>query len=1586
MNILNFLYKLYREGFVIWTENETIKYRQYKEIANLDEVVAQIRNYKNELVEILTLNHINKPFDPDSTFILKINGIRTGLSYSQERLRFIEKYTGGSNVYNIPLTYELNIATSWQRGALINSLRQIIARHEILRSLIKEDDDGNGYQEVQDLEIKPLVIIEKDIESTEVLKQEITTNVNHTYKLDLEYPIRIGIYNVKGVDRVYLNIVVHHIAFDGWSIEIFLRELGVFYRRYARNALGIEEIKELPELKIQYKDFALWQKSFFDQQRIAQELSYWKGKLNGYSHLNFPTDRPRPKELDYRGSKEFFEITASVSNNLKQLTKGLEVSLYSLLLAVYCLTLKVYTGQDDIVVGTPALNRHHHKSLMDLIGLFVNTLALRINVRSQQSITQYIKTVGKCIVEAQLHQDLPFEKLVEELVVEKDISRNPIFQTVFAVENFASSIAPNHDRLNEYRDLESMDSVILNYYTEDVYHISRFDLSMFIDDSGNKLKGHVEYATSLFDKSTIQRFIEVYTHILQQLSELARDQLYLERTKVVDVQCISAKEKQKIIYNWNETSINYTNDRMVPKLFEDLVSLRPDGIAIAHENKRLTYSELNTKVNQLSHYLYLNKAASPGDIVAILIEKSIDTIIAILAILKTGAAYVPIDPEYPQDRVSYILNDSNATTSLTTENYADRFHSFGGKVVLVDNLNYEIYDDSNPTHKIHPQSLAYIIYTSGSTGKPKGVLIEHHSLLNTLISVNAEYNVGSDDAVILLSNLTFDLSVYDILGLLIAGGKVVIPADSKDPHSWSTSIKQEQVTIWNTAPQLAALWGHHEQLFPHQNHFNKIRLFLLSGDVIPPNLPHSLKKLTVTNSAVICLGGATEASIWSIWHKSEGVGIIPYGRPMPNQQMYILDKNLNPTPIGVVGNIYIGGIGLATGYIGRSDFTAEKFMANPFSGGRIYCTGDVGKFLDDGNIIFLGRQDTQVKIRGYRVELGEIEALLISTTIVKDAIALIQGAPGGQKTLIAFVVLKNPSSKNDAINILRKKCHATLPEYMQPEDIIILGKFPITANGKIDRSKLLEEYKKVGIEPIMDETPHGDIEKTLAKIWCTLLNIGSVGRNANFFRLGGDSITSIQMVSRARKEGIAIEIKQVFITPTIADLAKYSRKVSQDVKPIEYDKFELLPIQKWFFDHNADLNHFNQAFWFVTEQDVDLQKLENAINDVRSYHESFRLKFNTENSQWTQHYGEEVYNVNLQIVNQVLDLDQLSSEIDKIHKSIDIIHGPIDRVVWFNGYGVLWIIHHLIVDMVSWHILLDDLNTVYCGGLLPSRENTYKDWSHYVYNYQNIDSIYEFYSKNTTKLLPNITSNTKGCACEIYTQLSHDITKHFIKDAHKCYNTLPNDLLLAALKLGVGDISGDYGVSIDIEGHGRERLEEDIDVSTTVGWFTSIYPLSLSVSAPENLASTILEIKKYLRQIPHNGISYGILVQHGKIQHQNSSIIFNYLGKLDGDTSDQVFTFGNYPIGNSVSEKNKMGYMIEINGAIRDNRLVFSLKHTTDLSHQMAHALLTRFEERFIEIIKHCIKLENHTYTTNDFDVVLEEDELSYIIDLMNQP
>lgn len=1585
MNTLNFLYKLYHDGFILWTENGAIKYRQYKELANLDEIVAQIKNNKAQLVEILTLNHINKAFDPDSTFILKMNGIRSGLSYSQERLRFIDKYTGGSNVYNVPITYELNITTSWQQEALINSLRQIVVRHEILRSLIKEDDDGNGYQEVQDLESKPLVIIEKNLESTEALKQEITRNVNHTYKLDSEYPIRIGIYNVNGVDRVYLNIVVHHIAFDGWSIGIFLRELGVFYKRYARNALGIEEIEELPELKIQYKDFVLWQKSLLDQQKIVQELSYWKGKLNGYSHLNFPTDRLRSKEIDHRGSKEFFEVTASVSNNLKQLTKDLEVSLYSLLLAVYCLTLKAYTGQDDIVVGTPALNRHHNKSLMDLIGLFVNTLAIRINVKSQQSITQYIKAVGKCVVEAQLHQDLPFEKLVKELVVEKDTSRNPIFQTVFAMENFASSIVPNHDRPNEYRDLESVDSIILNYYTEDVYHISRFDLSMFIDDTGNTLRGHVEYATSLFDKSTIQRFIEVYKYILQQLSELAKNQLHLERTKVVDVQCIAPKEKQKIIYKWNETSIKYPDDRMALKLFEELVLLRPDGIAIAQENMYLTYSELNVKVNQLSHYLHLNKTASPGDIVAVLIEKSIDTIIAILAILKTGAAYVPIDPEYPQDRISYILNDSNATTALTTENYADCFESFGGKVVLVDNLNYHIYDDSNPTHKIHPQSLAYIIYTSGSTGKPKGVLIEHHSLLNTLISVNAEYNVGSDDAVILLSNLTFDLSVYDILGLLIAGGKVVIPANSKDPHSWSTSIKQEQVTIWNTAPQLAALWGHHEQLFPHQNQFNKIRLFLLSGDVIPPNLPHSLKKLTVTDSVVMCLGGATEASIWSIWHKSEDAGIILYGRPMPNQQMYILDKNLNPTPIEVAGNIYIGGIGLATGYVGQADFTAEKFLANPFSDGRIYCTGDVGKFLDDGNIIFLGRQDTQVKIRGYRVELGEIEALLISTTIVKDAIALIHGDSEGQKPLIAYVTLNHPTSNDDAINILKEKCQATLPEYMQPDDIIVVGGFPITANGKIDRNKLLEEYKKIGVEPIMDETPHGDIEETLAKIWCALLNLGSVGRNANFFRLGGDSITSIQMVSRARKEDIFIKIKQVFTTPTIADLAKYSRKSSHDVKPIEYDKFELLPIQKWFFDNNADLSHFNQAFWFVTTQDVDLQKLENTINDVRSHHESFRLKFNTENSQWTQCYGEEVYNVKLQVVNRIFDLDQLSSEIDKIHKSIDIIHGPIDRVVWFNGYGLLWIIHHLMVDVVSWHILLDDFNTAYSGGRLPPRGNTYKDWSHYVYNYRNIDSIYAFYSENTTKLLPNIAFNSNGCTCEIYTQLPHDVTEHFIKDAHKCYNTLPNDLLLAALKLGIGDISGDYGVSIDIEGHGRERLEGDIDVSATVGWFTSIYPVSLSVSTPENLASTILEVKKYLRQIPHNGMSYGIMVQCGKAQHQNSSIIFNYLGKLDGDSSDQVFTFGNYPIGNSVSEKNKMGYMIEINGAIRDKRLVFSLKHTADLSHQTAHALLTRFEERFVELIKHCIKLENHTYTTNDFDVALEEDELSYIIDLINQ-
>jgi amino acid adenylation domain-containing protein/non-ribosomal peptide synthase protein (TIGR01720 family) len=1562
MNILDLIYKLHNEGTVLWSEKGLLKYRQYQEYRDFDKIMVQIKNHKTAIVELLELNGINKIPELGKALILKTGNNKAELSYAQKRMYFIEKYNKGSKAYNIPtMIYELEIKENWQEEALKDSLHQIVSRHEILRTLIKEDKDGKDYQEVQDLNIKKFLISTKQLETKEELREQLVKDSYHVYELDTEYPIRAAIYNVK--EQKYLSIVIHHIAFDGWSIEIFLQELRQHYKQYASKALGRRNAAKLQDLKIQYKDFAVWQKNRIQGSLFQKELDYWCKQLIGYESLNLELDKPRPKEIDYKGAKEFFELEVSSSNALRQLAMHLEVSLYSLLLAAYCLALRAHTGQEDIVIGTPAANRHH-ESVRELIGLFVNTLVLRISVKGSTPISHYIRDVGELVRQAQLHQDLPFEKLVEELVKEKDTSRHPLFQVVFALENFASGVIPIKCSDTNI-DLENLESIIRGYYPEDIYNISKFDLSMFIDDSCNNLKGNVEYAVSLFETETIKRFILTYVHILQQLAQYNYKQL--EHIQIRDIEYLP--DKQKIIYDWNITSNSYLLDKNLKHLIEKQVQIRPDSIAALFENKHLTYSELNNKANQLASYLRLHGITAES-IVAILTEKSIEFIIAIMSSIKAGAGYVPIDPSYPKERIFYILNDSKTKIILTKQTFKNLYEGFTGKAVWLDNFAYTKYSDKNTDIDVVPQSLAYIIYTSGSTGNPKGVLIDSQGLLNTLVAVNEKFNINSSDTSLVLSSLTFDLSVYDILGLLIAGGKIAIPTESQDAAYWSRIVKEQQVTIWNTVPQLAKVWGYHEELFLAKYNLNKIRLFLLSGDSIPNELPEQLKK--ITNSNVVSLGGATEASIWSIWHEYQEQIPILYGKPMPNQQMYILDDNMEPTPPGVRGIIYIGGAGLARGYLGKSELTAEKFMANPFAKGRIYYTGDVGKFTSDGNITFLGRKDNQVKLRGYRVELGEIEAVLNRVSSVKQAIVL----ANEEQLLLAYITLEKSNIISNIEPILHQKCKETLPHYMQPHDIIIIDEFPITSNGKIDRNKLLQEYKPI-IKTSLEAPPQEGIEQTLANILSELLRIEKVSRHDNFFRLGGDSIISIQMVSRARKEGINIDIKQIFNTPIIMELAKYARIATNNTFEPEQGEFELLPIQQWFFTHHTDIHHFNQAVWFITNQDLSITKLEQSINQVRANHGAFRLRFNKRDIKWIQHYEPELSNLQLKIEDTKLNKQRLIEAIDKIHKSLDITNGPIDRIIWFNGYGLLWVIHHLIIDGVSWKILLDDLNAAYLDKALSPKSNSYKDWSACVQNYRDLDKVCIFYSQNDIQLLCNHSCNSRYIR-EIPIKFSQDITKKFIREANKCYNTLSNDLLLTALKLAIGDITNDYGISIDLEGHGREVLDKNIDLSATVGWFTAIYPVTFKIANPDNLASAIKTVKKHLREIPHNGLSYAIAVQRGKITDQNSSILFNYLGQLD--SIGTPFRFGNYTIGHSFSKKNKARYMIEINGAIKNDVLSFVWQHCEAVSRDYVLQVISRFEKRFIEIICHCTDYQNYV---SDFDIDLGEDELAYIMELI---
>ncbi|WP_323739349.1 amino acid adenylation domain-containing protein, partial [Candidatus Trichorickettsia mobilis] len=950
------LYSLIFNGFKFELDNGNLDVLVPKKVSDHYRIFARefVSNNKDFIVS--ALSNINSN-------ILHFNcgNCLIPLSFAQERLNFIDKYEGGTNAYNISLVFTLSVNDELVLKSLKQSINDIVERHEILRSIIREDSQGNGCQLVMQLDEYPLNISLVKVRSQEELSQEISKSVNHVYNLSSEYPIKVNLYEQDLIDKkYYLSIVIHHIAFDGWSINVLLAELAELYQYHYKIAQGEKKVTlELLPLNIQYRDFTLWQKNYLKEERLEKQLNYWKNKLIDYETLCLVTDKPRPIEFDYKGEDIFFEIKANVSRELRQLAKDLEVSLYSLLLAGYCLLLKVYSNQNDIIVGIPVANRHYDK-VENLIGFFVNSLLLRIKIDDTLSIKEYIRKVSRELIEAQLYQDLPFEKLVEELKVDKDTNRHPIFQVMFGTQQFEIKI---NDQSKLEQDKNSSLASILSKYEEDYgYKIAKFDLSTFIDDNGEKLKGSFNYATSLYSKATIKGFIETYQNILVQFGELVDNSQ--DRIKINEINYLSKQQYKLIVEEWNKTERDCLEDKTIHQLFEEQVIKTPDNIALVYENIKLTYSELNSRVNKLANYLRQHKIGS-GTLVALCLDRNENMLISILGILKAGGSYVPIDPNYPDQRIKYIVQDINIanrarriikTLVIVNERYKKRLKRIVDdiEVLSIDSqiLQEQLLSESeaNPVPMGKSNSLAYVIYTSGTTGNSKGVMIEHGGVINTILSLQSVYNFAKGNAVTAFTSYVFDVSVSEFFIALFNGGVL---------HLLSEKLRTNVVSI---------------SKYIIRNNINYLYL--------PPVLLSNLPRVQYKDLYGIIYAGEPcdrdTAKYWSSHHKlynyygptettiyasgkqiiCEDVNLI--GSPIYNVKIYVLDNNLNLLPIGGVGEIYIGGVGLARGYVNRADLTAERFIANPFGNGeRLYKTGDIGRYLHDGNIEYLGRSDEQ---------------------------------------------------------------------------------------------------------------------------------------------------------------------------------------------------------------------------------------------------------------------------------------------------------------------------------------------------------------------------------------------------------------------------------------------------------------------------------------------------------------------------------------------------------------------------------------------------------------------------------------------------
>ncbi|WP_017653093.1 non-ribosomal peptide synthetase [Fortiea contorta] len=1029
------------------------------------------------------------------------------LSFTQKQLWFINQLQPGTATYNISvaihLTEKLNVPV------LVRSLNEIIQRHEILR-ISFDVVNSEPIQKVVDVATLNLSVVDlRDLSEqqrqTEVQKLSLQ-EAQSFFDLEKAPLLRAKLLHLTA-EKSILILTLHHLVSDGWSINILVKELSAIYQAFLEN-----KPSPLPQLAVKYTDFVYWQQKCLQGEIIAKHLTYWQQQLGGnLPVLQLPTDRPRPPIQTFRGAQQKFVLSTSLTQAIKQLSQQEGTTLFITLLTAFKTLLYRYTGQEDILVGSPIANRNRVE-LEQLIGCFVNTLVLRTNLESNPTFIELLGRVRKVAIDAYTHQDLPLEKLVEALQPNRDLSYNPLFQVMFVLHNPASN------SILKTKEIET--------------GTAKFDLLLSMIDSEAGLTGTLEYNTDLFNSHTITRMVGHFQTLLEGIVRNSHQ-------RISELPILTPAERQTLLVEWNNTQVNYVQKACIHHLFEAQVEKTPTDVAVIFAHQKLTYRELNNRVNQLAHYLQ-NVGVKPETLVGICMERSIEMVIAILAIMKAGGAYLPLDPTYPQERLKFMLADAQLPLLLVRSHLINELPPHQAQVVSIDNDGTEFagYSQANPVSNVQLENAAYVIYTSGSTGKPKGVINTHQGLCNRLLWMQDTYQLTSSDRILQKTPFSFDVSVWEFFWPLFTGATLVLakPGGHQDASYLVQLITQQQITTLHFVPSMLQVFLEE----PALENCDSIRRVICSGEALPLELQERFFELL--NAELHNLYGPTEAAIdvtyWRCQPKNNE-RIVPIGRPIANTQIYILDKQLQPVPIGIPGELHIGGVGLARGYWCRTELTNEKFISSPFAPEkRLYKTGDLARYRVDGSIEFLGRIDYQVKVRGFRIELGEIETVIAQYPHVRETVVT-----ADENRLIAYVVPTAIFTVSELRHFVKEK----LPEYMLPAVFVMLEALPLTPNGKVDRTALPAPDNLRPELATNYQAPQSEVEKTIAKVWKQVLQLEKVGIYDNFFDIGGHSLLVVQVNNQLREIlQRDLSIVEIFQNPTIKSLAEYLSQKSSE--------------------------------------------------------------------------------------------------------------------------------------------------------------------------------------------------------------------------------------------------------------------------------------------------------------------------------------------------------------------------------------------------------------------------------------------------------
>ncbi|MBL3626078.1 MULTISPECIES: non-ribosomal peptide synthetase [Bacillus] len=1486
------------------------------------------------------------------------------VSSAQKRMYVLQQLEDGGVGYNMPAVLELT--GPLDRGRLEETFRQLVERHESLRTSFETGPDGEPVQRIHDS--VPFQLDEA--ESADAFVRPFCLEEAPLFRAAL----------VKESDERHLLLTdMHHIISDGVSVNTLIKEFGELYAG-----------RSLAPMRLQYKDYAVWQRSFQEKEGYQKQEAYWLKRLEGeLPVLELPADKPRPAVRSFAGGNVSCTLDAETASGLHRVARDHGSTLYMVLLAAYNTLLARLSGQEDIIVGSPIAGRPH-KDLEPILGMFVNTLTIRTEPKGDKRFTDYLAEVRQAALEAYEHQDYPFEELVERLGVQRDMSRNPLFDVMFVLQNMErESLVLNKLHLAQAADTS--------------HKTAKFDATLYASEgSDGSISFDFEFNTDIYQKQTIEKWLSYFTRILTKVIEN-------QAIPLGDIHVLDDAETNRVIYQFNQTKSDYPRHETISRLFERQAKETPDARAVVYDGQILTYRELNERANRIAAALRSN-GVGPESVVALLTGRTTELASGILGILKAGGAYLPIGDDVPRERAEWMLKDCKADILLQSDKL-DGLPLSGKRLFIEDIQTKAGLSSENPEPLGGPESLAYMIYTSGSTGAPKGVMIEQRSVIR-LVKNSNYIDFTPEDRLLFTSSLGFDVTTFEIFGPLLNGASLYVSDQETylDSDVLETFIQQNGITtLWLTS----SLFNHLSE--QNEDVFSGLSRLIIGGEALSPShvnrVRNALPHLSVWNGY-----GPTENTTFSTCFLIEQSydHSIPIGRPVGNSTAYIINSRGTPQPIGVIGELCTGGDGVARGYFGRPELTEEKFVPNPFvPGERMYRTGDLARWLPDGTIEYAGRMDDQVKIRGYRVELGEIEAALRSLDGVKEAAVSVRTGQSGNKELIAYMSLQADMDTEKVRSSLSKQ----LPNYMVPAYMMELEKLPLTPNGKLDRKNLPEP--ELALQTAYT-APRNELEEQLSVIWQEVLGTKQVGIEDSFFELGGDSIKALQVSARLGRYGRKMTASDLFRHPSIKELAPLIRKAERviDQRPVEGD-IPWTPVQHWFLSQRMEnRNHFNQSVMMFSSDALHKQPLKEALEHLVIHHDALRITVSAENESFRQiNHGiqkDELYTLDIWDMSGTDTWErEIETEVAALQQRMDIEKGPLLKAGWFktrSGDYLFITVHHLAVDGVSWRILLEDLSAAYTQAVkgqpvqLPPKTDSFKQYAERLSEYAKSSKLmreeeyWRFIEEETAAELPYEKPQHQTGADSIRQTVSFTLTEEetsvLLQQVNRAYHTDTQDILLTAAALALRDWTGGGRLRIAMEGHGREHIMPELDISRTVGWFTSMYPVLIDLNtAGAELGTAVKTVKDTLGRIPDKGIGYGILKYMTPPEQktirfrQAPEISFNYLGQFN-DTEDQhTFSLSGLASGHDITPTWQREQAVEMSAMAAQNKLHFSLSYPPSrFRKETMEQLLQTLQQYLRDIMAHCTGKEEAEKTVSDFSSkTLTSDDLDSIASFVEE-